>query len=276
MGGRSLRRNRTQTHVDDRPGQLRRFDTGQCAEVVRGGVADHGRPDPLPGRRRAMSVGGAEHRGKLGQERARHRLACPHVSPTAFELTGQGGHDIRTGHVLMQHFDRGTVAALVNLAEQGGRGLAILRRRCAFGDRELKAHREVELLGVSGADPLPAALEFEDREPCCGAAQFGCAAHDQFVHCRSGLRGDHRGRIQRVGPQPQHQRVDDALDGPGQRSAVVTAEHLDAGPDRPPRRLDHRPAWMACRHGGGQLRIRTHQHRIGALPRYRQPKSWVR
>ena len=50
----------------------------------------------------------------------------------------------------------------------------------------------------------------------------------------------------------------------GQRAAVVAAEHLDAGADRPPRRVDHRPAWVAA-DCDGQLRIRAHQHRIGAL-----------
>ena len=43
----------------------------------------------------------------------------------------------------------------------------------------------------------------------------------------------------------QHQRVDDAFDGPCQRTAVVAAEHLDAGADGPPRLVDHRPAWVA-------------------------------
>ncbi|BBY24039.1 hypothetical protein MSTO_42440 [Mycobacterium stomatepiae] len=115
-----------------------------------------------------MAVRGPEHGGELRQKRIGHVLARPYVTPTAFELIGQLGHDVGAGHVLVQDLDRGAVAALVNLAQHGGRGIPIFRCRCAFGDGQLVTHRKVELLGVSGTESLPAALELENLEPCCG------------------------------------------------------------------------------------------------------------
>jgi hypothetical protein len=50
-----LRGKRTQTYVDDGPGQPAGLGVSRRAEVVWGGVGDQGRPDPLPGRRRAVS-----------------------------------------------------------------------------------------------------------------------------------------------------------------------------------------------------------------------------
>ena len=124
-------------------------------------------------------------------------LAGPHVAPTAVELSRQRGDDIRAGHVLVQHLDRGAVPALVNVAQHRRRRLVIVRRRWAFRHRELEAHREVEFLGVAGANPLPAPLEFECLEPCCGGTQFGSTTDDQVAHRRGRVGGDHRGRILR-------------------------------------------------------------------------------
>ena len=76
-------------------------------------------------------------------------------------------------HVSVEHFDRGAVAVGVDLAQHRLRGVAILRCRCAFRHRELEADREVQLLGVAGGDPQPAALALEQLEPGCGGAQLG-------------------------------------------------------------------------------------------------------
>ncbi len=203
----------------------------------------------------------------------------PHVAPAAVELIGQCGDGLWTCHVLVQHFDRGAVPPAVDVAEHCSHRLAILRHRCAFRHREFEAHWKVQLLGVSGANPLPTAFELERPEPCCGEAQLGAVVDDQVTHRCGGAGGYDRCRILWVRAQPQHQRVDDALDGPGQRAAIIAAEHLDAGADRPPCLVDHQPAWPArclTRQGSHHLRIRAHLHRIGALPKSRQPKSWVR
>ena len=117
-----------------------------------------------------VEAAGPEHGAELGHERTGRSVAGPHVAPAAVELIGQHRDDVGACDVLLEHLDRGAVPTLVDILQHRSRCLVIMWHRCAFGDRELEAHREVEFLCVAGANPQPSALEFERLEPRCGGA----------------------------------------------------------------------------------------------------------
>ena len=85
---------------------------------------------------------------------------------------------------------------------------------------------------------------------------------DQVLHRRCCVGIDERRRVLGIRPQPQHQRVDDPLDGTAQRAAVVAAEHLYAGPDGAPRPVDDGPARLADGNRSRHLEARAHLHSI--------------
>jgi hypothetical protein len=178
--------------------------------------------------------------------------------------------------VLVEHLDRGAVPVGVNAAEHRFGGFAILLGGSTFRHRQLEADRKVQILRIPGGDAQPAPFTFEDLEPRCRGAQLGTMADDGVVHRLGHVGCDERRRVLGVGSQPQHQRVEDPLDGAPQRPAVIAAEHLHAGADRAPRPVDDRTARL----GDGQCRRRwgsgAHLDSIGAEFAGEQPESWVR
>ncbi len=271
-----LRLNGTEAEFDDRPRQLGRLAVRHRAQVVRRRVGDQRIPHALACRRGGVAVRGAEDGGQARHERAGDLGARPHVAPTVAELVRQPRNDLPVRKVLVENFDRRAVPVGVNITEHRFGGRVILLGGRPFRHGQLETDREVQLLRVSGGDAQPAPLAFEDFEPRCGGPQFRSVPDDDLVH-RLGHIGCHeRRRELGVRSQPKHQRIDDPLDGPGQRAAVVAAEHLDAGTDRPPRPVDDGPARL----GDGERRrhwsSRAHLNRIGVGFGSQQDRSWVR
>jgi hypothetical protein len=130
------------------------------AEVVRRGIRNQRRPDPLLRSRPGVALCEPEHGGEARQERTGDLRARPYVAPAAFELIGQHGDHLRVSHVLIEHLHRGAVAVTVNLQQHRLCGTVILLRGWAFRHRQLEADGEIQFLRIARGDAQPAPLPF--------------------------------------------------------------------------------------------------------------------
>ena len=130
----------------------------------------------------------------------------------------------------------------------------------AFRQRDLVRMRQVEghlrhLLG----GPDVTFGDLGETPTGGGGPQRRGLADDDIVHLYRHLGGHERVREPGVGPESQHQRIDDPLHRSGQGPAVIGTEHLDPRADGTPRVVDHRAAGP---HGDRRSGAGTHPNRI--------------
>lgn len=245
-------------------------------QVVWRGIADQCRPDPLARSNFTVAAGGAEHGGQTGEEWARDAAAGPHIAPASIPQFGKPGDHIRIFEVAVEYLDCRTVPAAVQVVQHLRRGQMIHFPRYSFGNSQFVTHWEIEFLRVTGGDAQAAPLGLQHHEPICRRPQLRTMRHDQSVHGRSHLGGQHRSREWRIATQSQDQRIENPFHGPTQWSAVVGAEHLHTVADCAPGPVDHGTARQRRAHRDGALGgCRPYAHR-DKDNRRGQLESWVR
>src|SRR6478752_376007 len=113
-----------------------------------------------------------EHGREARQERPGNLGSGPHIAPALPELIGQPGNHRRIRHVLVEHLDRGAVAVTVDLNQHRLSGTVIPLGGCAFRDRQLETHREIQLLRVPGSDAKPTSLALSSSNHAAAARNW--------------------------------------------------------------------------------------------------------
>ncbi len=214
--GWPLRLNGTQAELGDRPRQLRLRRV--CAFAPRlYGVASAISADQTRCRAAAarVALGGPEHGGEARQERTGD-LRCPARTSLQLrsELIGQPGDHLRIRHVLVEHLDRGAVAVTVDLAAAPPQ-----RRRHPVARVRLSSPPARSTQGNTAPARCPVVMRSRRRSRLSSsnhaAAARNWAPWPTIRSCiaTADVGVDERRRVLRVRPQPQHQRVDDPLDG---------------------------------------------------------------
>ena len=237
------------------------------AEVVRRRVGDERRPDPLPrglarcGRRRCRGRWSARRgRDRRWRRRAARRASCARVGRDSLAITSSAStYRLSTSIAVRSRSSwtsRSTASAVARSSS--------LRR--ALGDGQLETDREVQLLRVAGGDAQPAPLGLQNGEPRGRGTQLmrrGPTIRSRIAAAVSGVTtgAEYCGLARSRSTSGSRIR----LTVPAQRAAVGTAEHLDAGADRPPCRgrsprgavARRRPPSTSCGSRAHPLRIGT-------------------
>ena len=172
--------------------------------------------------------------GRVGGERASR--------PGDTQQFRQLGGSTRLGDMAFEGCGGAPAGAVVDFPQRrlGPRVPAVALRRTGYG-RQLETALEVEVLCVALGDPQPTPHLLQHDEPRrAGPKRIGLRVH-QGREQRDPVLVEHARRQHRMLHRPKHQRIQNQLHRPAQRSAIGPAQRVDTI-DLSPHLIEHHGA----------------------------------